>query len=686
MRKSLFFSCIAAIVFVVVISAVTANVSGVKKSPFEFHDIQLNGNSRVTAVVVSNDSDIPLKKENTGVTVDGQTIGDFSLTPVNDESTALILAFDVSRSMNGIPLASAKKYASYLLAPITDGNYVMLMTFGNYIRILENLTDDKDTLISKTDSLTALEQKTLLYRAISDGLKLAEKSKTAKTSMLVITDAKDDHSDITFEELLKDFKKPHIPIHVMVYGNNRLYFESLDNITKLTKGTMLVNPGFEEIQGLSRAIFIPKRVKYLIDYKYAGAAGKHECLVKLKYQGGEISLKREFALPPSGATTVPAGTAQSTPQSTPEPKSTVTAVTKAESPGSIGELMLNYQWLILLIIIFLLFLIVLILLLSKKKGADTSVTFAVKDMQSELKLINARLSEIHKSELIITDNEGLEGFIHSLMNKFVEGTHENIKNILRRLEIETKNAIANIGEIKSQEYVLLQENISNLSGVLQSRISVVESALERIREMYKTEQSAGAERAQAMVADILSAKIAELKQELTVSFNSKYETLTGALSDIPSMKIQSETYYAGVESRLSGLSLEISTMAANFETSLSAAISQAVQETDYEKIAEANKETLKDFENKLEMLTLTTCGIPTLKAGLEDFMLAIESKLTTLSTELSTMAAAFDNRLETTLKQSVPTPVHEKIDYEKIADAGKETLKDFENRLEALSS
>ncbi|QWR78075.1 VWA domain-containing protein [Candidatus Magnetomonas plexicatena] len=692
MQKRVVLTAIAAVVLVMVVSVVVASVSATnpKKAPFEINDVKVRDFAKVAAVVVSNDTDVPLKKENVSVTVDDQTIGDFSLTAVNDESTSLILAIDVSRSMNGIPIANVKKYASYLLALFSDGNYVTLMTFGNYIKVIENLSDDKSVLTSKIDSLTALEQKTLLYDGISEGIKLAEKSKTAKTSMLVITDAMDDHSDMPIETLMKEVRKPNIPIHVMIYGKHRQYFELLDNITKLTKGTMLVNPGFEEIQSLSRAVFVPKRVKYLIDYNYSGPTGKHVCLVKLKYQGQDIELKKEFVIP-----SLSANAPESTPRAAVESKpKEVAAVTES----SFKESVQSNQWLFLLIIIVLLFVIVIILLLRKDKKSDnTSLGQTIKAIQDELKKVTAGVAEIKRAELVITDNDGVETFIHSLMSEFVAGVQENLKNILRRLEMETKNAISNVRETKSQEYAALQQDIAVITDTVKSGTGAFEKISEGIRESIKNELTDGVGKTQAKVKETLIETIEEFKKALTGNFSSKLETLSGVIATketikdfekrleavstfitgIPPMRNAFVQHQSDIEAKLTNLAEQISELKQSVQKPVVEMTAQ--EKIDYEKIADANKDMMKDFEKRLEAVSTFITGIPPMRNAFEKHQLDIEGMLLSLAEQVSELKQSAHSTDDGMVEQ-------EKIDYEKIAEANKETMKDFEKRLEAVSS
>ncbi|MBF0520027.1 MAG: VWA domain-containing protein [Nitrospirae bacterium] len=691
MQKRVVLTAIVAVSLVLVVSVVVASVSATnpKKAPFELNDVKVRDFAKVAAVVVSNETDVPLKKENVSITVDDQTIGDFSITSVNDESTSLILAIDVSRSMNGIPIANAKKYASYLLTPFTDGNYVTLLTFGNYIKIIENLSDDKSVLTSKIDSLTSLEKKTLLYSGISEGIKLAEKSKTTKTSMLVITDAKDEDSDIPIETLMKEIKKPHIPINVMIFGNSRHYFEPLDNITKLTKGTLLVNPGFEEIQTLSRTIFIPKRIKYLIDYNYSGPTGKHVCLIKLKHQGQDIELKKEFIIPAANVQSP-----ESIPHAAVESKPKEETVVESSLKTSVQ----SNQWLLLLLIVVLLFVIVIILLLRKGgKSDDTSVTQAVKALQDELKKVTAGVAEIKRAELVITDNEGVESFIHGLLGEFVEGIQENIKNILRRLEMETKNAISNVRETKSQEYAALQQDIAAITNAVGTGAGAFEKISDGIRESLKDGLTDNAGKTHARVKETFLEIIAELKNTLTGDFASKLGTFTGAIATkemmkdfekrleavslfitgIPPMRNTFEKHQLDIEGKLSHLETTISELKQNIQK---AGHEITVQEKiDYEKIADTNKEMMKDFEKRLEAVSAFITGIPPMRNAFVQHQSDIEGMFLSLAEQLSELKQGSQK----TDREAID---FEKIDYEKITDATKETLKDFEKRLEAVSA
>ncbi|QWR78074.1 hypothetical protein [Candidatus Magnetomonas plexicatena] len=113
---------------------------------------------------------------------------------------------------------------------------------------------------------------------------------------------------------------------------------------------------------------------------------------------------------------------------------------------------------------------------------------------------------------------------------------------------------------------------------------------------------------------------------------------------------------------------------------------------DLEKILSSGKKNFKEFETKYDVFSTILRDLSILKKQLEKNQTGIEEKITTLSEQLMEVLESLSSRQSADgLGQTLPTinyvrREHEKIDYEKISDATKETLRDFEKRLAAFLS
>ncbi|MBF0521176.1 MAG: hypothetical protein HQK92_15810 [Nitrospirae bacterium] len=185
-------------------------------------------------------------------------------------------------------------------------------------------------------------------------------------------------------------------------------------------------------------------------------------------------------------------------------------------------------------------------------------------------------------------------------------------------------------------------------------------------------------------------KISDATKETLREFEKR---LAAFLSAAPSLRGDSDIGHAINESALSNLSKQIAGISKALSTLLAATVNIGAQKTDYDKITNANRDALQDFERRFVPLTVALRDIPSLIGRLEKNQAAVEGKLTGLSKHTVEMLSALKGLLAVGAAQKgginkaeLSKLNFETIDYEKIADVSKGSMRDFEKLLVPLAS
>lgn len=145
------------------------------------------------------------------------------------KASDVILVFDKSGSMNGKPLAEAKQGAKAFLATLHDRDDVSLIFFdGNVYPAFgpKRLGESKAEILSRIDALIA-DGKTALYDATAQAYDLArgraEKAPTQIHAVVVMTDGRDEGSQLALSELTRRFagsaEAAEVKIFTIAYGD-----------------------------------------------------------------------------------------------------------------------------------------------------------------------------------------------------------------------------------------------------------------------------------------------------------------------------------------------------------------------------------------------------------------------------------------------------------------------------------
>jgi Mg-chelatase subunit ChlD len=192
------------------------------------------------------------------------------------EGLAIVLAIDVSRSMQGQPLNDIKVALAGFINRVGAQDRVSLVSFADESRIESGFNDSRANLRQAVDRLSARGHETKLNTALYNSLSLFDAPKLpARRRLIVISDGHDEGSFYKQDDVLNEAKNRAIPVDTIgrVQGGARAeeYLEYMDRLARLSGGNYVRANNSNELadifqQGIDRlhaspvATFQPRRL------------------------------------------------------------------------------------------------------------------------------------------------------------------------------------------------------------------------------------------------------------------------------------------------------------------------------------------------------------------------------------------------------------------------------------------
>jgi len=157
-----------------------------------------------------------LKKENFKVFEDSvaQTIASFSQ---EDVPLSMGILIDVSGSMRN-KIEMVTKSALAFIKASNPEDQVFLVAFNDQVDLLEDYTNDIDTITDSLDNIIVTGG-TALYDAIYLGVQKAQKGTKPKKAIVVITDGEDRDSYYKLDELLAKVQESDVAVYCIGFMN-----------------------------------------------------------------------------------------------------------------------------------------------------------------------------------------------------------------------------------------------------------------------------------------------------------------------------------------------------------------------------------------------------------------------------------------------------------------------------------
>jgi VWFA-related protein len=222
--------------------------------------------------------------------IDGKPVADVILSETHTPQggISVVLGIDVSGSMHGAKIDAARTGAERFLKALGDRDYCALMTFGNRVYwLVDDFTNARQALEAKVESIQATDQQTVLNEAIAQAAQKAKDAQTAQVAVIILTDGRDEGSNLTLDDAVREAQENRIPIYTLGFGD-RIDAVALAKVATMTGGR------FQAIEPDSDLVDVYLSVLSQLSSRYALAVpvrglrkGLHSLSIDLDLRGAQ---------------------------------------------------------------------------------------------------------------------------------------------------------------------------------------------------------------------------------------------------------------------------------------------------------------------------------------------------------------------------------------------------------------
>ncbi len=191
-----------------------------------------DSSAEVVVTVIDSESRplVDLAPDDFSVLLNGETAAVSALERGvdNTQPISVLLALDVSGSMEGGALDEAKTAAITFLNGLEPQDSIAVLTFADGVNLALPFTTDRAAATAAIDGLVAAGQ-TALYQATEDGLRLVAEEGTSYRAVILLSDGLDHGSALPQDDVLGTAGALGVPVFAIGLGQDidRQYLESL---------------------------------------------------------------------------------------------------------------------------------------------------------------------------------------------------------------------------------------------------------------------------------------------------------------------------------------------------------------------------------------------------------------------------------------------------------------------------
>jgi len=194
----------------------------------------------------------PLNPSLLGVTINGQPLEDFEVEPIDQATVArgVVLVIDISGSMQGDPIESAKTAAKSFIAQKRPEDFIALVSFNNEVQVLSNFTASASTLEQRIDGLEAAGGTAMFDAVIRAAELYASATGSLKRNMIVLSDGLDEDSTGTLEETIAAIEATDVRTFGVALESASFTATDLQAISDAGDGILLTTTDPEDLASL----------------------------------------------------------------------------------------------------------------------------------------------------------------------------------------------------------------------------------------------------------------------------------------------------------------------------------------------------------------------------------------------------------------------------------------------------
>ncbi len=236
-----------------------------------------------------------LSQEDFQASEDGKVISNLKVAPIlnEDQPLAIVIALDVSGSVEGKPLKNSIEAAKNFIQTLQPEDKLGLITFSEEVNTYQGLTLDHGSISSILDTVEA-KGNTALYDAIGESIDLL-KNQPERKVIVLLTDGYDSGiGSLTLDDCVNAANTWSTPIYSIGYGS--VDSRMLDRLASLTGGFSQIQPDSTTLSGAFTNVVQNLREQYLVEFtsSFPADASEHDLDVTIDYEGTKLSTSQKF--------------------------------------------------------------------------------------------------------------------------------------------------------------------------------------------------------------------------------------------------------------------------------------------------------------------------------------------------------------------------------------------------------
>ena len=246
-----------------------------------------------------------LTAENFTVSEDSQQVDIESVELVSDEPINLVLVLDISGTMSGSGIDSAKEAASNFIEGLADDDRVAVITFNDEIKTIIDYTTDHQ---AARDQIALVDAKrnagTCLYDAAYQAVQMSASLPSGRRAVVLLTDGVDEKADRsicsthTQDDVINLASSDNTRVPVFALGlGHKIDEKNLGRQASMTGGRYLHTPENSQLGAMFNRLAELLRSQYILRYTSVAGPGPHTLAVKATYLNASNDDTRNFLLP-----------------------------------------------------------------------------------------------------------------------------------------------------------------------------------------------------------------------------------------------------------------------------------------------------------------------------------------------------------------------------------------------------
>ncbi len=217
-----------------------------------------------------------------------------------DQRLNVTFLVDVSGSMKGRPLNDAKNALTSFIADVRPQDKFSLISFADVDKLRSKFADPRGSFTEALSALEAEGKQTKLYRALYNALTQAPKDDPqGRHILVVISDGKDEGSDITLQQVIDASRATLVPIYSVYRGQIEPFADVLSGLANAADAKFFSTNTQQKIEAALAQIYELERHSLAVRFSYpADRTGRQAAtaVIELRQPDG-TTLRDALSLP-----------------------------------------------------------------------------------------------------------------------------------------------------------------------------------------------------------------------------------------------------------------------------------------------------------------------------------------------------------------------------------------------------